>query len=216
MFSCCSAVCRAKYPLAMVSKALEVFDGRLLIGYDIGCSFKETIRRSSLGKAFESRECRSCTNAFHGMAHNYACQVENHPNVIVGMGLEDLETLERIFSASNALAPIIRYASAFRRRMLIDLFFQHWNYEKYMNTGLMLYNNYVQASKILDSDSYALADAMKTMNITTADFEEWERDERAYFRNVGKEAEWDVLAVAYVEALQELHKTRCVFIFFVT
>ena len=29
MFSCCSAVCRAKYPLAMVSKALEVFDGRL-------------------------------------------------------------------------------------------------------------------------------------------------------------------------------------------
>ena len=33
---------------------------------------------------------------------------------------------------------------------------------------------------------------------------EWQADEKAYFKTVGKESEWDVHAVAYVEALQRL------------
>lgn len=188
----------------MVAKALEVFGDRLLLGYDIGCSFKETVKRSSLSEQFEAQKCRCCTNAFHGTAHNYACQTENHPNIIEGMGLEDLETLERVFSASNSLASTTRYASAYRRRVAIDLFFQQWNDEKYTNTGVMLYNNYVQALKILDADAIALADSMATLNITTQDLVRWQDEERKYFRNIGKENEWDVFAVAYVEALQDL------------
>ena len=64
------------------------------MAYDIGCSFKETIAQSSLAELFEMRNCRCCVNAFHGYSHNFACQVKNHPNIIEGMGLEDLETLE--------------------------------------------------------------------------------------------------------------------------
>lgn len=186
----------------MVAQALNIFDGPLLIGYDIGCSFKQTIRHSSLRQLFEARECRSCTNSFHGNAHNYACQIENHPNVIEGMGLEDLETLERVFSASNHVASITRYASPFRRRVFIDLFFRQWNDEKYVNTGVMHYNNYNQALKIISTKTRSLADNMASMKIASIhELEMWEREEHTYFRNVEKEKEWDVLAAAYVEAL---------------
>ena len=58
------------------------------------------------------------------------------------MGIEDLETLERIFSFSNQLAAVMRYASAYHRQVFIDLFFKQWDEEKYQNLGLMLYNNY--------------------------------------------------------------------------
>lgn len=85
---------RAKYPLAMVSKALDVFGKHLLIGYDIGCVFGRTILSSSLGPKFQDSGSRTCVNAFHGYSHNYECQCKNHPNNIAGVGLEDLETLE--------------------------------------------------------------------------------------------------------------------------
>ena len=43
---------RAKYPLSMVAKAMEVFGSHLLIGYDIGCVFGGTILSTSLGTKF--------------------------------------------------------------------------------------------------------------------------------------------------------------------
>ncbi|RDB25832.1 hypothetical protein Hypma_006599 [Hypsizygus marmoreus] len=113
----------AKYPLAMVAKALEVLGPQHLVGYDIGCQFQSTISTSSLGPKFTEEKCRCCLNAFHGFTHNYLCQLHHHPNCIDGMGIEDLETLERVFSLSNALAPITRYMTAYRRRVFIDLYF---------------------------------------------------------------------------------------------
>ncbi len=101
-----------------------------------------------------------CVNAFHGYSHNYACQAVFHPSRMVGMGLEDFETMERIFSTSNQLAGITRHMSAYRRRVYIDMFFKQWDEDKYLNLGLMLYNNYVQALGIVDSEGKALADAM--------------------------------------------------------
>lgn len=197
----------------MVSKALEVFDGQILFGYDIGCSFQTTVKHSSLGTRFDERGCRCCTNAFHGTAHNYACQVKNHPNIIEGMGLEDLETLERVFSASNNLASVTRYASSFRRRTFIDLFFQQWNDEKYLNTGVMLYNNYVQALKILEYDTLALVESIRSLDgvDTPSDFERWRDEECTYFKNVGHEDESDIFKVVYVETLQDLYEARYVF-----
>lgn len=200
----------ARYPLAIVAKALEVFNSEqpVLFGYDIGCSFKETIKKSLLGPLFEQWQWCCCTNAFHGTAHNYACQIENHPNVIEGIGLEDLETLERVFSASNHVASITCYASRFHRRVFIDLFFQQWNAEKYMNTGIMLYNNYIQATKILESETVALAEAMNSLKIGIDNLRNWQDEERNYFKTIGQESEEDVFRVAYVEALQELHETE--------
>jgi hypothetical protein len=43
------------------------------------------------------------------------------------MGLEDLETLERVFSSSNQLAAVTRYMSKYCRRVFIDLFFKQWD-----------------------------------------------------------------------------------------
>ena len=92
---------RAKYPLAIFARALHVLGPRLLMGYDIGCVFQKTISSSSLGPQFAESKSRCCVNAFHGYSHNFACQTRNHPNVIDGVGIEDLETMERIYSSSN-------------------------------------------------------------------------------------------------------------------
>jgi hypothetical protein len=82
------------------------------MGYDIGCVFQKTISSSSLGTRFTESKSRCCVNAFHGYSHNFACQTQNHPNVIDGVGIEDLETMERVFSSSNQVAGVTRYASA--------------------------------------------------------------------------------------------------------
>lgn len=198
--------------MAIVAKLLSVIKERILLGYDIGCSFQTTVDNSSLGSQFKESGSRCCVNTFHGYSHNYACQLKNHPNSIEGIGLEDLETLERIFSASNQLASIIRYATAFRRRVLIDLFFQQWDKDKYQNLANMLYGNYVQALKIINDDTVALEEAKKSLDINDDDLERWHKEETEYFKTIGTEPEYDVLSVAYVESLQELREIECIFI----
>jgi hypothetical protein len=199
---------RAKYPLAIVAKALEVFPPSWLMAYDIGCSFKETIAHSSLAELFEKRNCRCCVNAFHGYSHNFACQVKNHPNIIEGMGLEDLETLERVFSASNLLAGITRYMSAYRRCVFIDLFFKQWDAEKYQNLGNMLFNNYKQALQIIEDEQPALDDAKNSLGIKDGELEKWQKEKAEYFSRLGQEPERDILKIAYVELLQELREIK--------
>lgn len=97
-------------------------EDNLLFGSDIGCSLKKTIMSSSLGPKFKMKNCKCCVNAVHGYTHNWVCQKENHPNVIKGLGLEDLETLERIFSASNSVTTVTCYLTAYHHRVFIDLF----------------------------------------------------------------------------------------------
>ncbi|KAL6298786.1 hypothetical protein BKA93DRAFT_820202 [Sparassis latifolia] len=184
----------AKHPLAIVAKAMEVFGPHTLAGYDIGCSFEQTVRHSSLGPMFTHLHSRCCVNAFHGYLHSYPW-----------MGLEDLETLERIFSASNLLASVTRYASAFRHQVFILLFFEQWDNEKYSNLSTMLYNNYKQVLDIIQTQSVALADAMASLGVCDEDLKLFELEEQQYFATLGQEPEWDVYAMAYVEALQELH-----------
>ncbi|TFY68930.1 hypothetical protein EVJ58_g720 [Rhodofomes roseus] len=198
----------AKYPLAMIAKALEVFDGKNLVHYDIGCSFEQTIQHSRLGAAWVNSKSRSCPNAFHGYSHSYDCQSQNHPSIIEGTGLEDGETLERIFSSSNALASVTRYASRYRRRMFIDEYFQHWDEEKYTNLSIMIYNNYVQALDILDHDARALSEAMQSACVTFDDIAQWGVEEKTYFKTLGQENLRDIFAIAYVEKLQEYRAAR--------
>ena len=105
----------------MMAKVMQTFgDSHALVGYDVRCQFADTVAQSSLSAEFKQLSWRICVNAFHGYAHNFACQLKNHPNVIEGMGLEDLETLEHVFSASNALATVTQYASAFCCRVFIN------------------------------------------------------------------------------------------------
>ncbi|KAG1852587.1 hypothetical protein C8R48DRAFT_749778 [Suillus tomentosus] len=209
------AVCRhgfilcgelAKYPLAIISKVLEVLGECTLGAYDIGCGFTSTIENSSLGENFWKMESCMCVDAFHGYAHNYVCQTKNHPLGITGAGLEDFETIKRIFSASNQLATVTRYSSSYCRHALLELFFKQWDEEKYLNLGTMILNNYKQALGIINSDGLVLQEAMNSLKIHPGELETWRAEEVEYFRTLGSEPEWDVHAMAYVELLQQLQE----------
>ncbi|THU85589.1 hypothetical protein K435DRAFT_822380 [Dendrothele bispora CBS 962.96] len=171
------------------------FGDQWILGYDIGCRF--------IRPKFQEKKCRTCVNAFHGYTHNIICQQHNHPLSIPGMGLEDLETLERVFSSSNQLASITRYMNAYRRRVFIDVYFRQWDREKYQNLARTIHNNYVQALDIIEDDDEAVQTMLKELQLTEKDLETYFEDEVNHFRDLGTELEEDVHAVAYVELLQK-------------
>ena len=187
---------------------MDTLGPRLLIGYDIGCVFGGTILSTSLGERFRESGSRTCVNAFHGYSHNYPCQRKNHPNNIAGMGLEDLETLERIFSSSNSLAAVTRLASAFRRRLFIEMHFKQWDEDKYSKLATMLHDNYNQARDIIDRDGRAVEEAKSSLHVTDEDLESWKIEQDEYFLTLGDEPESRTRAIAYVELLQKLRKLK--------
>ena len=133
----------------MVDKALSTLSDQLLIGYDIACKLSVTIGSSSLGTWFLTSGSHTCVDAFHGYSHNYGCQDTNHPNMIEGTGLEDFSVMECIFSMSNQLASITHYASAYTHQLAINVFFQQWDEDCYLNLGQTLQRNYLQALQII-------------------------------------------------------------------
>ena len=155
----------AKYPLALLSKIIEL-KPRTMGGFDIACGFELTVKASSLAEKFKQSGTRLCVNAFYGYSYSFMCQIDNHPLSIPGTGLEDFETMERIFSASNHLASVTRYASPFRRQLYIETFFQQWDQEKGTNLGTFILNNYIQALNIIKQNTVALDETLKSLGIT--------------------------------------------------
>ncbi|KAH9847417.1 hypothetical protein C2E23DRAFT_741984 [Lenzites betulinus] len=194
-----------KYPISIIAKAMDTLGPELLIGFDVGCTLAGTIDRSSLGAEFRRLGCRLCVDAFHGYSHSHQCQLRHHPSTIEGAGIEDLGTMERVFSASNQLAPVIRYASRYRRHVLIDQYFKQWDDDKYANLATMLLNNYRQALDIIEQDSKSVDDALGILRCRIEDLTQWRQDEVAYFANVGTEDPANVVAVEYVTLLREIH-----------
>lgn len=120
----------------MVDLLLDVHGNDSGIGYDIACSFKETVNTSKLvGPRAAELRMRFVVCAFHGYAHNRLCQLHNHPLYLIEFGIEDLEGMERVFSTSNTVARLIRYASRFHWMQFIDLHFQQWDNDKYAELG---------------------------------------------------------------------------------
>ncbi len=124
-----------KYPLAITKKLLDVYGDDLALGYDIACSFMKTLFKSSLGPIACLRRLTGVTPSFHGYAHNRLCQVHWHPMYVEGIGKEDLEGCERVFSASNALASTTRLATAFHRIQDIEEHFLFWDESKHVESG---------------------------------------------------------------------------------
>ena len=93
--------------------------------------------------------------------------------------------LKRIFSGSNQLASVVRYASAYRCRQFIDLYLQQWDADKYENLATWLYNNYVQATKIIDEEILALEHAMQSLGIAgTEELDCWQAEELEYLQTL--------------------------------
>ena len=174
-----------------------------MCAYDIGCAMETTVKRSSLGPEATRKNLKFCVPAFHAYSHNHACQLLYHPYNIAGMGIEDVETLERVFSGSNILAPITCYMSPFRRRLFIEAYLRQWDEDKKLNTGTFILGNYTQALEILEQET-AVLKSLEYQGITHDDIKRWQPDELDFFARLGEEPSYNIHAIAYVELLQKL------------
>ena len=85
---------RAKYPLAVVSRLLDVFGKGLGGGYNISCKFKTMISRNSLVEPAQLLAYTSLIGSFHGHVHGHLCQLDYLATYIEGLGLKDLKGCE--------------------------------------------------------------------------------------------------------------------------
>ncbi|KAI5987296.1 hypothetical protein EDD15DRAFT_2199661 [Pisolithus albus] len=186
----------AKYPLAIISKLLEVFGKDLGGGYDIGCQFKTTLDQSPLGPLARSLNHTCLVGTFHGHAHRRLCQLDHLTMYTKGLGLEDLETLW--------------YASAFHRKQAISGYFKHNDdYEVYANLSKFLYNNYKQALDTIQECEATLLGLMKEQNVPNEQvFEKWLAEEKAYLEQLSREPPEETLQMEYWEQLVKLTTSK--------
>ncbi|KAF8331785.1 hypothetical protein F5887DRAFT_1063958 [Amanita rubescens] len=171
----------SKYPLAVVDLLLKAFGSNIGVGYDIGCKFATTVKKSPLGPVASQLNLRSLVGSFHGHAHGRLCQLTHLSTYTKGLGLEDLEGCERFFSKSNALANSVHYASKF------------------------LVNNYLQALEILKSEpSLKLTLDEKEISDPAFTFMSWLEEEKKYLENLATEPPEETLEMDYYSALVEL------------
>lgn len=124
-----------KYPLAVVNRLYDLYGADIGLGYDIFCAFIKTLLRSSLGAKTIAMRLQGVVPAFHGHAHNRACQVQWHPMYVEGVGLEDFKECERTFYKSNELASTTRLATPFHRQQQIDEHFFFHDLDKHATSG---------------------------------------------------------------------------------
>jgi hypothetical protein len=142
------------------------------------------------------------------------------------MGLEDLEGCERFFSKSNALAPALRYASAFHRQQKIVEYIKHNDdFEVFanlskcsesspsascflINAGEFLVGNCKQALNLLKGKS-ALRRTMKEQGIESeATFASWLDEERTYLLSLSREPIQETLQMEYYQRLVNLQASE--------
>ena len=129
----CSRKFRAKYPLAIVNRLIDILGQKVGCAYDIGCAFSQTLENSSLSEKVKDALFRMMVGAFHGHAHNRTCQLSWHPLYIQGTGRTEGEGCEHVFSSSNDLARGTRHATRFHRHQSIEEHFNFWDKDKYVN-----------------------------------------------------------------------------------
>ncbi|KAG0696301.1 hypothetical protein DFH29DRAFT_813166 [Suillus ampliporus] len=189
---------RAKYPLALTDFILDAFGKDVGIGYDVGCTFGKIICNSPLlGAKAGANQLQVIINSFHGYAHNRSCQLRYHPLYQPGFGIEDLKTMERVFSSSNSVSRSVRYASKFHWVQSIDLHFQQWDDNKYVELSKFILNNYQQALSIISEFSGAISNFATSLNIEEDEFERWLEAEQEYLDNLIDEPEEHVITCAY-------------------
>ncbi|KAG7087263.1 hypothetical protein E1B28_013242 [Marasmius oreades] len=206
----------AKYPLAMVSRLLDVLGKNLGGAYDIGCKFQSTLNKSTIGEKARRLGFKTLVGLFHGHAHNRRCQLKNLLTYVESVGLEDLEGCERFFSRSNALAPAVRHASIFHRRQAISEFCRHLDaFDTLQSLSDFLCNNYYQALDILDGESAWISSMRSFVGKHEADAEElrklcedWRKEEQEYLEGLTKTPEVETLQMEYLKTLRRLVKTQ--------
>ncbi|GJJ14562.1 hypothetical protein Clacol_008827 [Clathrus columnatus] len=187
----------------MIAKLPEVFSPKLGIGYDIGCSFTSTLKRSSLGPQVQERDLRLVIPTFHGYAHNHFCQLKYHILMNHRFGLEDLETCEQVFSSSNFVARATQHATAYHRHQFIEMYFRQWDEDKYLALGVFLMNNYKQALQLIDQLPIQISALTSGQKPPDVPYTRWLEVEYNYLLNKQMELEEYGLETDYVTLLQK-------------
>jgi hypothetical protein len=130
-----SVYCRMKYGISIVNRLIDTFGEDIGLAYDIMCTFMKTLSNSSIGSKVKEKQLIGVVPAFHGHAHNCACQVRWHPMHVDGVGTEDFELCEWIFYESNDLATCTRTATPFHRRQEILDHFAYQDLNKHLGIG---------------------------------------------------------------------------------
>ncbi|KAJ7438546.1 hypothetical protein B0H11DRAFT_1935169 [Mycena galericulata] len=194
-----------KYPLAMVKRLLDRYGKDIGLGYDIMCAFFKTLLRSSLGPRVVAMNLRGVVPAFHGHAHNRACQVGWHPLYVEGVGLEDFEECERTFGQSNHLAPVTRLTNPFHRQQAIDEHFNFHDLDKHAASGNFIFQNYRQALEKISMNRGQLDVLERRLGTTASDYEADLVSEQNYFKGLRSEPSEVAETVEYMELLMKLH-----------
>ncbi|KAI6017733.1 hypothetical protein BKA83DRAFT_4465154 [Pisolithus microcarpus] len=176
----------AKYPLAVISKLMTTFSDGLGGGYDIGCRFQTTLARSTLGPQAQVLNHTCLVGAFHGHAHCCLCQLLHLTLYVEGLSLEDLETCERTFSKSNALAST-----------------HNDHFEIYVNLTNFLFDNYKQALTIIHDSKTILLNLKRDLSIDDDDsiFYRWLEEEKEYLEGLSCEPPEEMLHMEYWQRL---------------
>ncbi|KAF9035953.1 hypothetical protein BJ165DRAFT_1509152 [Panaeolus papilionaceus] len=195
----------SKYPIAIVSKMLDVFGKDLALGYDIGCRFSTTLLNSPIAAKVKKNNHRSLVGTFHGHAHNRLCQSKNLATYVEGVGLDAFEGCEPHFSESNKMAGSTRYASPFHRLQTIVEFTHHRDrFEKYQNLSTFLLNNYKQALDILSTKDEVMNTLKKLGAESGKVVEGWLKEEEEYLSNLKREPAEETMEMEYFVLLGNL------------
>ncbi|KAF7326889.1 hypothetical protein MVEN_02582800 [Mycena venus] len=181
-----------KYPLSMVKWLLDQYGADIGLGYDIMCAFFKTLMRSSLGARVTAMRMRGVVPAFHGHAHNRACQIGWHLLYVDGMGLED-------FEESSCTRP----ATPFHCQQQINEHFKFHDEDKHAASGNFIYQNYRQALEKIAINSGQLLLLESSLGTTAADYEKYHANEVRYFQGLQKEPDDVQQTVEYIEKLQK-------------
>ncbi|KAJ7300345.1 hypothetical protein DFH08DRAFT_725423, partial [Mycena albidolilacea] len=203
----------SKYPLAVTDCLIEHLGQSIGNGYDVGCDFQTTIKKSPLAARAAQCNFRCLVGAFHGHAHNRLCQLRNLATYVLGLGCEDLEGCERFFSGSNALAKSCRYASRFHRQQEITAYVKHHDSSHtYANLSKFIQGNYKQAVETLKKEDTLLR-WMDEEDITSFDaFRIWLEEEKEFLLGLkaGSKDQTETLEMEYVQKLVNLDASRYV------
>ncbi|KAF8202827.1 hypothetical protein K438DRAFT_2102387, partial [Mycena galopus ATCC 62051] len=197
----------SKYPLAVVDSLIEHLGHDIGNGYDVGCDFQTTIKKSPLADRAKQCNFRCLVGAFHGHAHNRLCQLCMLATYVLGLGCEDLEGCERFFSGSNGLAKSCRYASRFHRQQEITSYVKHYDsFHTYANLSKFIVDNYKQAINILKKKE-ALRVWMQEHDISDFSvFRAWLEEEKTFLLGLkeGSKDRTETLEMEYVQKLVNL------------
>ncbi|KIL64908.1 hypothetical protein M378DRAFT_77595 [Amanita muscaria Koide BX008] len=142
--------------------------------------------------------------AFHGYAHERACQLAWHPLYMKGTGRTEGEGCEHIFSSSNDLARNTRYASQFHRHQAINDHFKFWDQDKYALLSTFIVNHYRQAVQVIKELEGDLANNKKNLGCSDDDFERHFIAEQQYLSNLEKPDPVVEMKKEYVKSLRQL------------